>query len=102
MFRYIYHGQVFPRQFREFFEAYEKFEKKLREKEYAPSQPFSPVLGVVNEVSIVIDYESLEQFQKENDAFSADAEIMSLYREMGTHFDGYPHDEIWQSATQIA
>jgi hypothetical protein len=64
---------------------------------------WAPAFGTANEVVWEIDYPDLPTFQRENDAFYADAEAMEHWRRLWQlAVQGSTHDELLQQAPRIA
>ncbi len=102
MFRHQLHVQVRVGQWREYYSQYKKLDKLVRAKKLVPAQLWGVTFGQLNAAVLVTDYESLEAFDRNIKTFQKNAELMSVWREMGKFVDGIPWDEIWESAYQIA
>lgn len=74
----------------------------MRAKNLVPSQLWAVTLGPLNDAVLVTDYESIEAYDRNLEASTKDADLMSVWREMGKHVEGIPWDELWESAYQIA
>jgi hypothetical protein len=62
-----------------------------------------PAFGTANEVVWEIDYSDLATFQRENEAFYSDAEVMKHWRQLWQlAAEGSIHDELLQEAPPIA
>jgi hypothetical protein len=61
------------------------------------------VVGTANEVVWEIEYPDLITFQRENEAFYADADAMAQWRRLWQHaVQGSTQDELLQEAPRIA
>jgi hypothetical protein len=102
MFRHLFYGQVSLGQWREFYKLWEKLDETVRAKNLAPPQLWAPTVGTLNSFMLTTEYETLEAFQSNQASFYADAESMSIWREIHKHLESPPEDELWQTAAQIA
>lgn len=102
MFRHLFYGQVRMGQWREFYGLWEKLDQTIRAKNLAPSQLWAPTVGSVNSFMLTTDYDTIEAFQGNQTIFYADADAMTIWRDMGQLLESPPEDELWQTAYQIA
>jgi hypothetical protein len=102
MVRHQLHIQVGVGQWRDHYSLYQKLEQLVRAKNLAPTQLWGATVGPINSAILVTDYETLEAYNQNTKAFTNDPDIMNVWREMSTHVEGIPWDELWESASQIA
>jgi hypothetical protein len=102
MFRHQTHLQVRVGQWRDFFSLYEKLAQLLVAKNLVPTQLWGVTLGKINSAVLVTDYESIVAYDRNTKAFTNDADVMTVWREMSKHVEPTPWDELWESASQIA
>ena len=103
MYRQRIRQQILYGQFREYMEIAEEV-IALREKlGLAAAGLWAPVVGTANEVVWEIDYQDLTTFQRDNEAFYADADAMEQWRRLWQHtVQGSTQDELLQEAPRIA
>jgi hypothetical protein len=96
------YGQVRLGEWREFYNLWERLDQTIRDKNLTPSKLWQPTVGTINAFMISTDYETIQGFHGETLSFQGDADCMSIWREMGTHVDEPPSDELWETAAQVA
>ena len=103
MYRHRIRQQIPYGQFREYREIAEEV-MALREKlGLAASTLWAPAFGTANEVVWEIDYSDLATFQRENEAFYSDAEVMKHWRQLWQlAVQGSIQDELLEEAPRIA
>jgi NIPSNAP len=103
MYRHRIRQQILYGQFREYMQVAEEV-MALREKlGLAASTLWAPTFGTANEVVWEIDYPDLAAYQRENEAFYSDPEVMKQWRRLWQHaVQGSIHDELLEEAPQIA
>jgi len=103
MYRHRLRQQILYGHFREFIEIAEALNGLARERGWAESTFWTPTVGAANEVIVETEYPDLATFQRENEAFYSDAEVMTQVRRLSEHVvQGSVHDQLIQQATQIA
>jgi hypothetical protein len=103
MYRQRIRQQIVYGQFREYMQIAEEI-VALREKlGLSASSLWAPAFGTANEVVWETDYPDLATFQRENEAFYSDVELMKHWRQLW-HFavQGSIQDELLQEAPRIA
>lgn len=66
--------------FKEYFEIEEQLAQLVRKRGWAEPRAWVPVAGRDNEFSTESEYETLERWQRESEAWHLDGEIMDLVR----------------------
>ena len=102
MVRHQTHVQVGVGQWRDFFSLYEKLAQLVVAENLVPTQLWAVKLGKINSAVLVTEHATIEAYDRNYKAFTSDADVMNVWREMGKHLDGIPWDELWESASQIA
>jgi hypothetical protein len=103
MYRHRFHMQVRYGHFKENLEAWEQLNELARSRGWTESTFWAPAVGTANAFIVETDYPDLATFQRQSEAFSTDAEAMTLFRGTSAHVvEGSGHDELLQSAPQIA
>jgi hypothetical protein len=85
MYRSRLIAQVKYGHFKDYLELSKKMNELSRERGWTEYTILTPVAGVANEVIAEADYPDLATFEKEGDAFQADAEAMALNRSFAEH-----------------
>ena len=103
MYRQRIHQQILYGQFREYMEIAEEVIALRRKLGLATPVLWVPVFGTANEVVWEIEYRDLATFERENEAFYSDAEVMEQWRRLWQHaVQGSIQDELLQEAPRIA
>ena len=103
MYRQRIRQQVLYGQFREYLEIAEEVIALRQKLGLASTSLWAPVVGTANEVVWEIDYPDLTTFQRENEAFYADADAMEQWRRLWQHaVQNSTQDELLQEAPRIA
>jgi hypothetical protein len=103
LYRQRIRQQVLHGQFREYMEIADGVIARREELGLAVPILWAPTFGVANEVVWELDYPDLATFERENDAFYADAEAMKLWRGLWQMVvQGSTNDELLQQAPRIA
>jgi hypothetical protein len=103
MYRQRIHQQILYGQFREYMEIAEEVIALRRKLGLATPVLWAPVFGTGNEVVWEIEYGDLATFERENEAFYSDAEVMEQWRRLWQHaVQGSIQDELLQEAPRIA
>jgi hypothetical protein len=103
MYRQRIRQQVLYGQFREYMEIAEEVIALRQKLELAAPTLWVPMFGKGNEVVWEIDYPDLATFQRENEAFYSDADVMKQWRRLWQHaVQGSTHDELLEEAPHIA
>ena len=85
MYRFRLTAQVKYGHFKEYLELSNKMNELSRERGWTEFTTWVHVVGTANEVIAEADYPDLATFEKEGDAFQADAEAMKLNRSFAEH-----------------
>jgi hypothetical protein len=103
MYRHRIRQQIPYGQFREYREIAEEV-MALREKlGLAASTLWAPAFGTANEVVWETDYPDLAGYERENEAFYSDAEVMKQWRRLWQFaVQGSIRDELLMEAPHIA
>ncbi len=103
MYRHRIHAQIRFGHFNDYLALSEQLNELARSRGWAESTFWSPTVGTANEFVIETDYPDLATFQREGEAFSADAEAMKLIRG-GIEYvvEGSVHDELYETAPHLA
>ena len=89
--------------FKEFLTIWEQMNELARSRGWAESTFWVPTVGTANEFILETDYPDLKTCQSEGDAFSADAEAMTLFRSTSEHVvEGSGHSELLEAAPRLA
>ena len=103
MYRQRIRQQILYGQFREYMGIAEEVIVRRRELGLAPATLWAPTFGVANEVVWEIDYADLAAYERENDLFYSDGEVMNQWRRLWQHaVQGSIVDELLQEAPHIA
>ena len=103
MYRQRIRQQIVYGQFREYMAVAEKVIARRRKLELAPATLWVPTFGAANEVTWEFEYGDLATFQRENEAFYADADVMEQWRRLWQFaVQGSIQDELLEEAPQIA
>lgn len=89
--------------FREARDGLEELARLCGEKGLRVFTCWAPVAGVSNEMIIETEYESLEEFEREQVAFYSDADIMKRWRDVAQYvIEGSGRSELLESAPALA
>ena len=103
MYRQRISQQVLHGKFREYREIGDEVIARRKALGLAVPTLWAPTFGTANEVVWELDYPDLATFERENDAFYADAEAMEHWRRLWQlAVQGSTHDELLQQAPRIA
>jgi hypothetical protein len=103
MYRQRIRQQILYGQFREYMEIAEEVIALRQKLGLAAPVLWVPMFGTGNEVVWEIDYPDLATFQRENEAFYSDADVMKQWRQLWQHaVQGSIHDELLEEAPHIA
>ena len=103
MYRHRLRQQILYGHFRAFIEIAEALNGVARERGWTESTFWTPTVGAANEVIVETEYPDLATFQRENEAFYSDAEVMKQVRRLSEHVvQGSVHDELLEQAPHIA
>ena len=103
MYRQRIRQQVLYGQFREYLEIAEEVIALRQKLELAAPILWTPMFGTANEVVWEIEYRDLATFERENEAFYSDADVMKQWRRLWQHaVQGSTHDELLEKAPHIA
>jgi hypothetical protein len=103
MYRHRLRQQVLYGHFREYIEILEALNDLARERGWTESTLWTPTVGASNEVIVETEFPDLATFQRENEAFYSDAEVMKHVRRLGEHVvQGSVYDELIEQAPHIA
>jgi hypothetical protein len=103
MYRQRIRQQILYGQFREYIEIAEEVIQLRRKLGLAPSILWVPTVGTSNEVIWETDYPDLATFQRENEVFYSDADVMKQWRRLWQHVvQGSIQDELLEEAPHIA
>jgi hypothetical protein len=100
MYRQEIRLQVQANRFKEFSDSFDQLNKLMRSHGLVTGTLWSVAIGQSNLVKLTFDYESLAQFEVENDRFLTDTEMSGMWQEATEFLDGYPVDEIWRSGVK--
>jgi hypothetical protein len=103
MYRQRMRQQVAYGRFREYMGIADDVVAGRRKLGLAPPRLWAPVVGAANEIVWETEYPDLATFERENDTFHADAELMERWRSLWQlAVPGSTHDELLQEAPRIA
>jgi hypothetical protein len=103
MYRQRIRQQILYGQFREYMQIAEEVVALRQKLGLAVPTLWAPAFGTANEVVWEIDYSDLATFQRENEAFYSDAEVMKHWRQLWQlAAQGSIQDELLQEAPRIA
>jgi hypothetical protein len=103
MYRQRMRQQILYGQFREYREIADQVIELRQKRGLAGPTLLTPTFGKANEVIWEIEYPDLATFQRENEAFYADAELMGHWRQLWQFaVQGSTHDELLEEAPHIA
>ena len=103
MYRQRIRQQVLHGQFREYRQIADEVIARREALGLAVPTLWAPTFGAANEVVWEIDYPDLATFERENEAFYADAEAMQQWRRLWQLVvQGSTNDELLQQAPRIA
>jgi hypothetical protein len=102
MYRQRICQQVLYGQFREYTEIAEEVIALRRKLGLSAPMLWVPTFGTANEVVWEIDYPDLATFQRENEAFHSDVEVMKQWRRLWQlAVQGSTRDELLEQAPHI-
>jgi hypothetical protein len=102
MYRLVTRQQVLYAHYREYKELADELIELARARGLTVPRLFAPTVGVGNEVIWEKEYPDLAAFERDNDAFHSDTEIMERWRRLwGLVVQGSVHDELLQEAPRI-
>jgi hypothetical protein len=103
MYRQRIRQQVLYGQFREYMEIAQEVISLRQRLGLAEPTLWAPTVGTGNEIIWELEYPDLATFQRENEAFYADAGLMKQWRRLWEHaVQDSTHDELLQTAPHIA
>jgi hypothetical protein len=103
VYRHRVRREVVYGQFREFMEIAEALNDLTKQRGWTASTFWTPTVGAANEVIVETEYPDLASFQRENEAFYADAEVMNTLRRLSEHVvQGSMRDELLEEAPRVA
>ena len=103
MYRQRTRQQILYGQFREYMTVAEEVIARRRKLGLAESILWAPTFGTANEVVWEINYPDLATYQRENEAFYSDADVMKQWRRLWQHaVQGSIKDELLEEAPHIA
>jgi hypothetical protein len=103
MYRQRIRQQVLYGQFREYMEIANEVIALRQKLGLAAAMLWVPMLGTANDVVWEIDYPDLATFQRENETFYSDADVMNQWRRLWQlTVQGSTHDELLEEAPHIA
>jgi hypothetical protein len=103
MYRHIMKQQVVYGQFREYLELHNELNQAVAAKGYTPYVLMVPTVGTMNEAVIFADYDTLEHWQKDNDGFSSDADLMKIVRRQSEYVvQGSVSDQLYETIDNLA
>jgi NIPSNAP len=103
VYRHRFYMQIRYGHFKENLEVWERLNELARARGWPESTFWTPAVGTANEFIIETDYPDLATFQQQGEAFSSDAEVMSVFRTTAEHVvEGSGRDELYQTAPQLA
>jgi hypothetical protein len=103
MYRQRIRQQVLYGQFREYMEIANEVIALRQKLGLAVPMLWVPMFGIANDVVWEIDYPDLATFQRENEAFYSDADVMKEWRRLWQlAVQGSTHDELLEEAPHIA
>src|SRR4051794_6791765 len=103
MYRHRIRQQIHYGQFREYREIAEEVIARRAKLGLAASTLWAPTFGTANEVVWEIDYPDLATYERENEAFYSDAEVMDGWRRLWQHtVQGSIQDELLVEAPHTA
>ena len=103
MYRQRIRQQILYGQFREYMEIAEEVIALRRKLALATPILWAPTFGTANELVWEVEYPDLVTFQRENEAFYSDAEVMKQWRRLWQHVvQGSTRDELFEEAPHIA
>jgi hypothetical protein len=103
MYRQRIRQQVLYGQFREYMEIANEVIALRQKLGLATAMLWVPMFGTANDVVWEIDYPDLATFQRENETFYSDADVMKQWRRLWQlAVQGSTHDELLEEAPHIA
>jgi hypothetical protein len=102
VFRSATHGRVHNGEWHDFYRLWEQLDQAIRTKNLRPATLWGQTVGPNNAFMITTDYETIDEFHGNGRSFLSEADCMNIWREMSKHVDESLHDELWETAFQIA
>ena len=103
MYRQRIRQQILYGQFREYMQIAEEVVALRQKLGLAVPTLWAPAFGTANEVVWEIDYSDLATFQRENEAFHSDPDVMEKWRLLWQlAVQGSTRDELLEEAPHIA
>ncbi|TMM27403.1 MAG: hypothetical protein E6F94_02185 [Actinobacteria bacterium] len=103
MYRQRIRQQILYGEFREYMEIAEEVIALRQKLGLAAPTLWAPTFGTANEVVWEINYPDLATYQRENEAFYSDADVMKQWRRLWQHaVQGSIKDELLEEAPHIA
>jgi hypothetical protein len=103
MYRQRIRQQILYGQFREYMEIAQEVIALRQKLGMAPASLWVPTFGTANEVVWEIEYADLATFQRENEAFYSDVDVMKEWRQLWQHaVQGSIQDELLEDVPHIA
>jgi hypothetical protein len=103
MYRQRIRQQIVYGKFREYMEIAEEVIALRRKLGLAEARLWAPTFGPANEVTWEVEYPDLASFQRENEAFYSDADVMEQWRRLWQYaVQGSIQDELQEEAPRIA
>jgi hypothetical protein len=103
MYRARFIVQVRYGHFKECLQAWQQLNELARSRGWAEATFWTPTVGTANEFVIETDYPDLATFQREGEAFYADADAMKLFRSTSEFvIEGTGRGELLETAPTLA
>jgi hypothetical protein len=103
MYRQQMRQQILYGQFREYMEIADQIIDLRQKRGLAEAIVLVPMFGTANEAIWETEYADLATFERENEAFYGDAELMKQWRRLWQHaVQGSTRDELLEGAPRIA
>jgi len=103
MYRHRIRHQILYGKYREYMEIAKPLVDLARERGLPVPTLLAPMVGTGNEVIWETEYPDLATFQRDNDTFYADDEVMKRWRKLWEYVaQGSVQDELLQEAPHIA
>jgi hypothetical protein len=103
MYRHIMRQQVVYGQYREYMDIHRELTEAMAAKGYTTYILMAPTVGTMNEAVLFADYDTLEQWRKDSDGFSNDADLMKLIRRQSEYVvQGSVSDQLYETIESLA
>src|ERR1700724_2368190 len=103
MVRYRQHNEIQYGKFREALDLWKQIAALSVKRGWPNLTLWSPVVGRANMMIIEIDYPDMATFERLNDEFQTDAEVMGLDRSSAQHvIQSTSHDELLFASPELA